>query len=302
MSTSTRRAGEDISMTPGVPPRRDPHRIAISVGVYAVTFWASQNVFFWVLGALGALGGVTLSTLAAALFANWLALRVYEDRPLWVVGLYGSRAALVNAGCGIAGGAGAACLVLGIPLALGMTRLVPAAPAAPGTIPFTMVLLVAGAMGEELLFHGYAFQILLGPLGRYAAVLSAGAVFALMHSSNPNVSWFGLINTAGFGILFGYAFLRSQDLWLPIGFHFGWNFTLPLFGANLSGLKMNLTGHEMAWTAGTLWSGGAYGPEASVLTSGALVLLFVYLQFAPLSRQSSPLASSPAEGVVCEPS
>jgi hypothetical protein len=64
-------------MTPAMPPRKDRPRIAISVGVYAVTFWASQSVFFWVLGALGALGGVTLSTLAAALFANWLA------RPVW---------------------------------------------------------------------------------------------------------------------------------------------------------------------------------------------------------------------------
>jgi membrane protease YdiL (CAAX protease family) len=290
-------------MPPGVPPRKDPLRIAISVGVYAVTFWASQAVFLWVLGGLGALVGVTLSTLGAALFANWLVLRVYENRPLWVVGLYGSRAAVVNAGCGIAGGAGAACLVLGAPLALGMAHLVPAAaPATRGTIAFTIVLLGAGAFGEELLFHGYAFQILLEPLGRYATVFAVGAVFALMHSSNPNVSWFGLANTAGFGILFGYAFLRSRDLWLPIGFHFGWNFTLPLFGANLSGLRMNVTGHEIEWTAGSLWSGGAYGPEASVLTSGALVLLFVYLQFAPLSRQSAPLGGSAAKGLLCEPS
>jgi uncharacterized protein len=299
MGTRRPQVGEDISM----PPRKDPLRIAISVGVYAVTFWAAQSVFYWVLGALGALGGVTLSTLAAALFANWLALRVYEDRPLWVVGLYGNRAAAINAGCGIAGGAGAACLVLSVPLALGMAHLAPAtAQAAPGTIPFTIVLLGAGAIGEELLFHGYAFQILLGPLGRYATVFAVGAVFALMHSSNPNVSWFGLANTAGFGILFGYAFLRSRDLWLPIGFHFGWNFTLPLFGANLSGLRMNVTGHELQWTAGNLWSGGAYGPEASILTSGALVLLFVYLQFAPLSRQNSPLEGPPAKGVLCEPS
>jgi uncharacterized protein len=278
-------------------------RIAISVGVYAVTFWFLQSVFFWPLSVLGALGGVTLSTLAAALFANWMALRVYEDRPLWAVGLYGTRAAVVNAGCGIAGGAVAACLVLGLPLAAGMAHFIPAKEAAsPGTIPFTIVLLAAGSMGEELLFHGYAFQTLLGPLGRYAAVFAVGAVFALMHGGNPNASWFGLANTAGFGVLFGYAFLRSRDLWLPIGLHFGWNFTLPLFGAHLSGLRMNVTGHEMDWTAGRLWSGGAYGPEASVLTSGVLVLLFIYLQFAPLNRQSAPLASSSAEGALCEPS
>ena len=49
--------------------------------------------------------------------------------------------------------------------------------------------------------------------------------------------------------------------------HFGWNFTLPLFGVNVSGLRMKVTGYEMSWTAGSLWSGGEYGPEASILTS-----------------------------------
>jgi uncharacterized protein len=290
---------EDNSM----PPGKDPLRIAISVGIYAVTFWAAQIAFYWVLSIAGVLGGVTLSTLAAAMFANWLALRVYEDRPLWTIGLLGGARSVRNLAIGIGGGIGAACLVLAPPLAAGLAHLAPTAPApTTGTIPFTMVLLAAGSMGEEMLFHGYAFQILLGPLGRYATVLAAGAIFGLMHSANPYASWFGLANTAGFGILFGYAFLRSRDLWLPIGLHFGWNFTLPLFGVNLSGLRMNVTGHEMVWTAGRLWSGGDYGPEASLVTSGVLVLLFAYLRVAPVSRRTLPLADSAAEGIECEPS
>jgi hypothetical protein len=89
-------------------------------------------------------------------------------------------------------------------------------------------------------------------------------------------------------------------LWLPIGLHFGWNFTLPLFGATLSGLKMKVTGYEMSWTAGSLWSGGEYGPEASVLTSVMLVALFVYLRTAPIRRQASPLTDPAAGSEVCE--
>jgi uncharacterized protein len=297
--TQPSRIDEDNSM----PPRRDPLRTAISVGLYAATFWAAQIAFYWVLSIFRTLGGVTLTTLAAATFANWLALRVYEDRPLWTIGLYAGAASARNGAIGIAGGMGAACLVLAAPLAIGLAHFGPA-PVSPsaGTIPFTMLFLAAGSVGEEMLFHGYAFQILLAPLGRYAAVLLVGAVFALMHSTNPNASWFGLANTAGFGVLFGYAFLRCRDLWLPIGLHFGWNFTLPLFGVNLSGLRMNVTGHEMVWTAGKLWSGGDYGPEASVLTSGVLLLLFIYLRVAPIYRHISPLTDPPAERVLCEPS
>ncbi len=290
---------EDNSM----PPRKDPLRIAISIGLYAATFWAAQITFYWVLSIAGAFGGVTLSTLAAALFANWLALRVYEDQPLWTLGLFGNGASVRNGVIGVAGGIAAACIVLVPPLASGVARFTPTPPLhSTGIIPFTMLLLAAGSMGEEMLFHGYAFQILLGPLGRFATLFLAGAVFGLMHSANPNANWFGLVNTAGFGVLFGYAFLRSRDLWLPIGLHFGWNFTLPLFGVNLSGLRMNITGHEMVWTAGRLWSGGDYGPEASVLTSAVLVLLFVYLWFVPICRQTSPLTDLPAERVLCEPS
>jgi membrane protease YdiL (CAAX protease family) len=88
-------------------------------------------------------------------------------------------------------------------------------------------MLLAGAAGEEILFRGYGFQMLIRTLGPAGAVLPVGVLFALLHAGNPHATWLGLTNTAGFGILFGYAFLRSRDLWLPIGLHFGWNLTLP---------------------------------------------------------------------------
>ena len=81
------------------------------------------------------------------------------------------------------------------------------------------------------------------------------------------------MNTALFGILFGAALLRSHDLWLPVGLHFGWNVDLPFLGVDLSGLTIRVTGYELVWKAGDLWSGGEYGPEASILTSAVLVLL-----------------------------
>jgi len=167
---------------------------------------------------------------------------------------------------------------------------------------FIVVLLFVGSAGEELFFRGYGFQRLLAVTGPYATVVPVGVIFALLHGGNPNASWFGIANTAGFGLLFGYAYLRSRDLWLPIGLHFGWNFTYPLFGVNLSGLRIKVTGYEMSWTAGDLWSGGGYGPEASVLTSAVLLILFAYLWKIPVHRQRSPLTDPPAESAKCEPS
>jgi uncharacterized protein len=285
---------------------KDPLRLMIHVVVYVVLFLVTATVSGWALN--GLLNSYLVSNVATFLFsavvANWLALRIYANRRLIDAGLWLNRASGENLLTGVAGGAGAACLVLAPPLLLGMAHLTstPADQPSAGTIVFVTFLLMAGATGEELLFRGYGFQVLLADWGSYATIFPVGVIFALLHGSNPGATWFSTANTAGFGILFGYAYLRSRDLWLPIGLHFGWNFTLPLFGVNVSGLRMNVTGHEMAWTAGKLWSGGDYGPEASLLTSAVLLLLWFYLRKAPVRRQPSPLTDPPAESVVCETS
>jgi len=203
----------------------------------------------------------------------------------------------------MAGGIGSAGLVLGPPLLVGAAHLNPAAgySFSIDSLLFVTILLIGGAIGEELMIHGYAFQLLLREVGPWATIIPFAAIFALLHGSNPASSWLSTTITAGFGALFGYAWLRSRDLWLPIGLHFGWNFTLPFFGVNISGLRIRMTGYDLSWTAGKLWSGGEYGPEASVLTLGVLVLLSVYLWKAPIRRQSSPIVDR-VESAECEPS
>src|SRR5262249_12745952 len=179
------------------------------------------------------------------------------------IGLKWNRASAWNIAFGVAGGVGAAALTLVPPLAAHIAILAPAPEARVSwdMFLFTCVALLAGAAGEEILFRGYGFQVLLRAWGPYTTIFTVAAVFGGLHAMNPNSTWVGVVNTAGFGLLFGYAFLRSGDLWLPISLHFGWNFTLPLFGANVSGLTIKLTGLQMQWSVGPVWSGGAYGPE-----------------------------------------
>ncbi len=271
--------------------------------VYVALYFATVFVFSGLMVGIGGyLTGVTGTGLLAAVFANWLALRIYENRHVVEVGLWLNRRSAENLVLGLAGGAGTAALVLTPVLLVGAAHLTPTPADHPtvGTIIFVSILLAAGSMGEELFFRGYGFQELLAAVGPWATVIPVGVIFALLHGSNPGATWFSTANTAGFGILFGYAYLRSRDLWLPMGLHFGWNVTLPLFGVNVSGLRMKVTGYEMSWTAGSLWSGGEYGPEASILTSAVLIALFVYLRKAPIRRQVSPLTDPPAGSEVCE--
>jgi uncharacterized protein len=268
---------------------------AVFLLLYIVAVYLAIPLFSWTGGYLV---GLTAGSLVASVFANSLSLSIFDFGKLTDVGFPWNRAAARNGTIGLAGGVGSALLVLGLPILTGHARLAPAQ-MDPGTnwrtVLFVPVLLICGAIGEELLFHGFGFQVLLKRFGTFSTILPTGVLFGLLHASNPNASKLGVANTMAFGILFGAAFLRSHDLWLPIGLHFGWNFALPMFGANLSGITIKPTGLEILWKAGPLWSGGEYGPEASVLTSAVLILLAIYLWKAPVSRQYAPVYDSVSE-------
>ncbi len=267
---------------------KDPVRIILKFGFYLllvfVCAWLFSPALAWVGGYFA---GFTISGFLTAVCANALAMRVYERRGLLDIGLRWNRRATRNLALGLAGGIGAACLVVAGPLLATAARMrrAPDNPADWRTLLFVGLILLVGSAGEEMLYRGYGFQILLKAVGPYATILPTGILFGALHAANPNASLLGILNTAGFGILFGYAFLRSGDLWLPIGMHFGWNFTLPIFGVNVSGLTMRLTGYEVEWKAGPLWSGGEYGSEASILTSAVLIGLFFFIRRAPVRPQ-----------------
>jgi membrane protease YdiL (CAAX protease family) len=275
-------------MDPGPPGTK--LGLVLRVGVFVFLGVAGLIIFGWLMNlAVPFLVAATLSTFAAAAVANALVLRIYERGQLADIGLHWGSASRRNLLLGVAGGMGSACLVLVPPLLVGAARLQPDPnyPASLGSFVFVTVVLLFGAVGEEMLFRGYGFQILLDHLGPYATILPVAVVFGLAHSANQYASTLGLINTVGWGVVFGYAFLRSGDLWLPIGLHFGWNWVLPMFGVNLSGFTMKTAGYTMQWKASGLWSGGAYGPEGGVLTSFAVVAIFVYLWKAPVRQQAA---------------
>ncbi len=255
--------------------------LILRVGLFALIGWLGLNVFgialFWLTGS--PLITATLAAFAAASLANSITVRIYERGKLAALGLAWSDTSRREFLLGMASGAVAVCAVLAVPIASGAASFERAA-ASEHILPslaFVSFVLLFGAFGEELLFHGYAFQLLIRRIGAFATILPAAVVFGLAHTGNANWSWLGIGNTMLWGVLFGYAYLRTNALWLPIGLHFGWNVTLPLFGENLSGFTMGVAGYTLHWKTSDLWSGGAYGPEGSLLTTAAVVALFFVL-------------------------
>jgi hypothetical protein len=226
-----------------------------------------------------------LSSFAAGAFANGLLVRMYEGSRLAAFGMEWTKPSTRELLLGVAGGAGAALVIGLIALATKMAeeQHVQASPAWPVNLLFVFVVLAFGAVGEELLFRGYAFQLLIRTMGEFAAVLPVSVLFGIAHMGNHGVTLMAIFNTIVWGVLLGYAFLRTGALWLPIGLHFGWNAAMPVLGINLSGFTMgvpgsSLVGYTMHWNAGELWSGGAYGLEGSLMTTVAVVVLFFVVQ------------------------
>ncbi len=130
----------------------------------------------------------------------------------------------------------------------------------------TAIWLVLAATAEELLFRGYAFQRLIDSVGEWGAVAVLSALFALAHLQNPAATVLSTVNTALAGVVLSVAYLRTRGLWLPIGLHWAWNFTMgPVFAFPVSGLRVEPMMLRVN-VAGPAWlTGGNYGPEGSVV-------------------------------------
>jgi len=133
------------------------------------------------------------------------------------------------------------------------------------------VILLAAAAFEELLFRGYGFQRLVEGLGRWPALIVLSLFFAAGHRNNPGAGWPGLANTVLVGLVFGIAYLRTRQLWLPIAWHWSWNLMEATLGFPVSGIRFSAMPLLAVETGHPLWTGSAYGPEAALPVT--LVLL-----------------------------
>jgi membrane protease YdiL (CAAX protease family) len=135
-----------------------------------------------------------------------------------------------------------------------------------------LLISVAVALYEELAFRGYILQNLRADWGVIAALIASSLLFGVFHGLNPNVTWLALLNIFLAGVLLAACYLITRSLWLPVAFHFSWNFVQgPILSFPLSGL--DTTGLLVTSIEGnTLLTGGAFGPEGGLLGTAALCL------------------------------
>ncbi len=137
-----------------------------------------------------------------------------------------------------------------------------------GTQQFSMFMLfLAVAVGEEMIFRGVIFRWLDERWNTWVALLISAILFGLMHISNENATWWSSLAIAiEAGLLLGAAYKWSGTLWVPIGIHWAWNYTQGnIFGLAVSGMQVGDTILETTVNGPDIITGGAFGPEASII-------------------------------------
>ena len=127
---------------------------------------------------------------------------------------------------------------------------------------------VLSAVLEEIIFRGFLYRLTSALFGTWGALLLTSVLFGAGHIANPSATVGSSAAIAlEAGILLGAAYALTQRLWLPIGIHAGWNFAEgSIFGMTVSGFSGGKSSLIRGTLHGpTLLTGGAFGPEASIL-------------------------------------
>jgi len=159
-----------------------------------------------------------------------------------------------------------------------------------------LVFTVAAAF-EESLFRGYPLQTLLLDVHPAIAVSVPSLLFGLGHAGNPHASALGIANTVLAGVWLSIAYLKTYRLWLPIGLHAGWNFTMSaVYGLTVSGIEEPISAPLFrAVHGGPAWlTGGRYGPEGGVLATVVLMGASFWLWRTAWIRPAGEVPAAPS--------
>jgi membrane protease YdiL (CAAX protease family) len=224
---------------------------------------------------------------------TWAFARLLDRRGLGDLGLRLHR----GWGGNFAKGAALGFLILGIifafSLAVGSIRVEGFARPAPdgvsvvGYLLGAMLAFLSVGVYEELMFRGYVLQRLNDSASRIASVLVSSVVFAVLHGFNPGADVFGILNTIGIGIILCVLYFRTGSLWMPIGFHTAWNFSLSyIYSLPVSGIPLYGVLNVVEVDADSRLTGGSYGPEAGLACTIALALWGAWLIWRRTGRTS----------------
>jgi CAAX protease family protein len=175
-----------------------------------------------------------------------------------------------------------------------------------GGAPGVLVVIAIAAVLEELAFRALLFRILEETAGSTAALVVSALGFCVAHLANNGVQPITLVTITLAGLMWAGLFIVWRNVWVAAAHHACWNATIFLIGVPLSGEEdwRALAPWVTSTRGSTLWTGGSFGPEDSLVNIAVMVILCAGLFFiarrrgrwvaSPLLRSPAPAACSPA--------
>ncbi|MDS0284451.1 CPBP family intramembrane glutamic endopeptidase [Haloarcula onubensis] len=249
--------------------------------VLAAVLWPSiPSAYYLVVTTVGlALGAV---------FGVVVVARTIDRRSLHDYGFRGGLAWWRDLFVGITLAVFVQAVVLGVELATGWAVVTDTTVASGGFVTLlvaSVVLFAVVGFYEELVLRGVVLKnVAEGLAGRGAvtavtvAVLVSSLLFGVIHLSNGGASLVSVSVIGFIALTVAASYVLTGRLGFAIGFHAGWNIAMGvLFGQPVSGITVPARVLAVDVTGPSLWTGGAFGPEAGLLgvAAGFLGLLGV---------------------------
>lgn len=152
-------------------------------------------------------------------------------------------------------------------------------------LPQVNILFIAWctAFFEEIIFRFYLFTFLKNKMHPGWALLISSAAFATCHLGNSHVSAMAVTSHFLGGLIYGIAYLRTNNIFYPIGLHFGWNVTQHLFSLPMSG-RLKSSVFNIQLPESVLLYGGQYGLEGGILSLAVRGCILAIVLTSPLLR------------------
>ncbi|HPI38371.1 MAG TPA: type II CAAX endopeptidase family protein [Ignavibacteriaceae bacterium] len=136
-----------------------------------------------------------------------------------------------------------------------------------------ILLLVAH---EEIMYRGYILRTFEKHYNTVTAVILSSLLFSLAHSLRPDISPLSFINIFLAGAFLSILCINYNSIWLPLGFHFGWNYFLWLFNYPISGQRYTNPLFKLEYSNHNLVTGSEFGPEDSIVMTVLLAAITGY--------------------------
>ena len=131
---------------------------------------------------------------------------------------------------------------------------------------------------EESLLRGYLQYTLARGMGFWWAAVLLSFLFGAIHGINPGETPVGILTATLFGLILCLTLWYTGSLWWAIGFHAAWDWgESAVYGTSDSGRLMENALFTSRPLGNVLLSGGATGPEGSLLILPLMLIMAVLI-------------------------